>query len=144
MKLVGHLRLKNSYFSISRSISFDKIIKSNIQNFYKKLLPVDYVLKNFEEIKLEKKYSDMLKDGKLVSLSKYKNETGGTFKIKNINHNILGNVYEIKFRGIFFVLPGSFCLNDPDAALRGLANFSFKLLKSELFIKEQLKFINKA
>ena len=43
-------------------------------NFNKKLLPVDYVLKNFEKIKLEKKYSDMLKDGKVVFLSKYINE----------------------------------------------------------------------
>ena len=41
--------------------------------FYKKLLPVDYVLKNFEEIKLEKKYSDMLKDGKIVFCSKFIN-----------------------------------------------------------------------
>ncbi len=49
------VRLKNSYFCISKSISFDKIIKSNTSNFYNKLLPVDYVLKNFEEIKLEKK-----------------------------------------------------------------------------------------
>ena len=78
------VRLKNSYFCISRSISFDKIIKSNIQNFYKKLLPVDYVLKNFEEIKLEKKYSDMLKDGKLVLLSEFKNnkERDSIFLIK--------------------------------------------------------------
>ena len=68
------VRLKNSYFCDSKSISFDNIIKLNAQNFYKKLLPVDYVLKNFEEIKLEKKYSDMLKDGKVVFLSKYNNK----------------------------------------------------------------------
>ena len=68
------VRLKNSYFCISRSISFDKIVKSNIQNFYNRLLPVDYVLKNFEEIKLEKKYSDMLKDGKIVFLSEFNND----------------------------------------------------------------------
>ena len=78
------VRLKNSYFCISRSISFDKIIKSNIQNFYNKLLPVDYVLKNFEEIKLEKKYSDMLKDGKIVFLSEFNNneERDSIFLIK--------------------------------------------------------------
>ena len=74
---LGHasniVRLKNSYFCISKSISYDKIIKSNKSTFYEKLLPVDYVLKNFKEIKLEKKYSDMLKDGRLVSLSNYKN-----------------------------------------------------------------------
>ena len=78
------VRLKNSYFCVSRSISFNKIIKSNIQNFYKKLLPVDYVLKNFKEIKLEKKYSDMLKNGKIVALSEFKNneERDSIFLIK--------------------------------------------------------------
>ena len=78
------VRLKNSYFCISKSISFDKIIKYNIQGFNKKLLPVDYVLKNFEEIKLEKKYSDMLKNGKIVALSEFKNneERDSIFLIK--------------------------------------------------------------
>ena len=78
------VRLKNSYFCISRSISLDKIVKSNIQDFYNKLLPVDYVLKNFEEIKLEKKYSDMLKDGKIVFLSEFNNNEArdGIFLIK--------------------------------------------------------------
>ena len=49
-----------------------------------KLLPVDYVLKNIEEIKLEKKYSDMLKNGKIVFLSKYNNneERDKVFLIK--------------------------------------------------------------
>ena len=78
------MRLKNSYFCVSKSISYDKIIKYNTSNFYKKLLPIDYVLKNFEEIKLEKKYSDMLKDGKIVLLSEYKNneERDSIFLIK--------------------------------------------------------------
>ena len=78
------VRLKNSFFCISRSISFNKIIKSNLPNFYNKLLPVDYVLKNFKEIKLEKKYSDMLKDGKIIHLTKYKNneERDSFFLIK--------------------------------------------------------------
>jgi tRNA pseudouridine55 synthase len=85
---LGHasdiIRLKNSYFCISKSISYNKIIKSNKSNFYNKLLPVDYVLKNFEEIKLEKKYSDMLKDGKIVFLSKHNNneERDSIFLIK--------------------------------------------------------------
>ena len=41
-------------------------MKFNRSDLDNKLLPVDYVLKNIEEIKLEKKYSDMLKDGKIV------------------------------------------------------------------------------
>ena len=78
------VRLKNSYFCMSKSISFEKIIKYNTSNLYKKLLPVDYVLKNFEEIKLEKKYSDMLKDGKIVFSGNYFNngERDNFFLIK--------------------------------------------------------------
>ena len=79
------IRLKNSYFCISKSISYDKLMKSNKLNFYNKLLPVDYVLKNFAEIKLEKKYSDMLKNGKMVFLSKFNNnneERDSIFLIK--------------------------------------------------------------
>ena len=29
-------------------------------------------------------------------MKKHKNEIGGKFKLKNINHNILGNIYEVK------------------------------------------------
>jgi len=38
-------------------------------------------------------------------------------------------------RGIFLVSSGSFCLNEPDAAFLGFANFLFKLLKSLFWIK---------
>ena len=78
------VRLKNSYFCISKAISYDKIMQSNKSNFYNKLLPVDYVLRNLEEIKLEKKYSDMLKNGKMVFLSSYNNneERDSIFLIK--------------------------------------------------------------
>ena len=61
-------------------------MQSNTSNFYNKLLPVDYVLKNFKEIKLEKKYSDKLKDGKIVYLSNYnKEESNNMFLIKCIS-----------------------------------------------------------
>ena len=40
------------------------------------------------------------------------------------------NVYAINLRGIFFVSRESFCLNEPDAAFLGFANFSFKFSKS--------------
>ena len=59
-------------------------MKCNKLNFCNKLLPIDYVLKNIEEIKLEKKYSDMLKDGKIIFMSKYNNseERDSYFLIK--------------------------------------------------------------
>ena len=65
------VRLKNSYFCVSSSTKFEKIMEFDKSVLYNKLLPVDYVLKNIEEIKLEKKYSDMLKDGKMIFLSNY-------------------------------------------------------------------------
>ena len=78
------VRLKNSYFCVSNSVNYDKVITFEKSNFYNKLFPVDYVLKNIEEIKLEKKYSDMLKSGKIVFLSKYNNneERDKVFLIK--------------------------------------------------------------
>ena len=39
------------------------------------------------------------------------------------------------FKGIILVSSGFFCLNDPDAAFLGFANFSFKVLKSLFCIK---------
>ena len=78
------VRLKNSYFSISNSINYEKLIDINITDLQNKLLPIDYVLKNMEEIKLEKKYSDMLKEGKIIFVSKYNNkEKKALFLIKN-------------------------------------------------------------
>ena len=65
------IRLKNSFFCISNSTKFEKIMNFDKSVFYNKLLPVDYVLKNIEEIKLEKKYSEMLKDGKIIFISRY-------------------------------------------------------------------------
>ena len=41
----------------------------------------------------------------------------------------------MKFKGIFDVIFGSFCLKDPEAAFLGLANLSFILLKSLFLIK---------
>ena len=79
------VRLKNSYFNISNSINYEKLIHVNTAGLQNKLLPIDYVLKNIEEIKLEKKYSDMLKDGKKVYMSKYNSikEKDALFLIKN-------------------------------------------------------------
>ena len=39
-------------------------------------------------------------------------------------------MYAINFSGILAVIIGSFCLNDPDAAFLGFANFSLIFLKS--------------
>ena len=44
------------------------------------------------------------------------------------------NVYAINFKGIFFVSIESFCLNEPDAAFLGFANFAFNFLKSFFLI----------
>ena len=44
-------------------------------------------------------------------------------------------VYAINFRGIFLVSIGFFCLNEPEAALRGFANLFEIFLKSLFLIK---------
>ncbi len=89
LNTLGHasdiVRLKNSYFNISDSINYERLIDISIVDLQNKLLPIDYVLKNIEEIKLEKKYSDMLKDGKVVFMNKHYNniEKDSLFLIKN-------------------------------------------------------------
>ena len=78
-------RLKNSHFTDSCSISYKDLININSSDLNSLMLPIDFALKNIEEIKLEKKYSDMLKDGKLVFMDEYNNEEIGDafFLIKN-------------------------------------------------------------
>ena len=53
--------------------SFKKVISSSLKSFNKLLLPVDFVLKNYPNITIEKKYSDMLKVGKMIYIDNYKN-----------------------------------------------------------------------
>ena len=79
------IRLENSHFDISNAIKFEKLMQLNEKDLKSILLPIDFVLSNIGEIKLEKKYSDMLKDGKVVLMNKYNNEdfNNNFFKIKN-------------------------------------------------------------
>ena len=74
---------------ISNSIKYDKIMQFNKLILCKSLLPVDYVLKNIEEIKIEKKYSEMLKDGKIVFISKYNNEERDNFFLIKSNSELV-------------------------------------------------------
>ena len=83
------VRLENSYFCISNSIKYDKIMKFNKLILCKSLLPVDYVLKNIEEIKIEKKYSEMLKDGKIVFISEHNNEERDNFFLIKSNSELV-------------------------------------------------------
>ena len=45
------------------------------------ILPLDFPLNNYPEIKIEKKYSDMLKDGKMIYFNQYqyKGDVEGKF-----------------------------------------------------------------
>lgn len=67
------IRKENSFFTSEKSYSFKKVISSSLKSFNKLLLPVDFVLKNYPNITIEKKYSDMLKVGKMIYIDNYKN-----------------------------------------------------------------------
>ena len=67
------VRLKNSYFTKSNSLNYNSIKNINKNQLDSLILPTEYALKNYKEIKLEKKYSDMIKDGKIVFMDKYNN-----------------------------------------------------------------------
>ncbi len=79
------IRLKNSYFTIINAINFQEIINMNKIALNDIMLPVDFALKNIQEIKLEKEYADMLKNGKLVFMKRYntKKIENAYFLIKN-------------------------------------------------------------
>ena len=76
------VRNKNSFFLSDNAIFINKILNTNKDNLIKLVLPVDYALKNYTQINVEKKYSKMIKDGRIISLENLK-------KVNNTNSLIL-------------------------------------------------------
>ncbi len=66
------VRKENSFFNIDNSNKLQSILKADFQNFIRLLLPVDFAIKNYPKIEIEKKYSDMIKHGKVIYVNKYK------------------------------------------------------------------------
>lgn len=70
MGTYGHtakiIRIEDCFFKISDAIGLEKIKKVKKSELKNYLYPVDYVLNNLKNFEVEKKYSDLLKDGKIV------------------------------------------------------------------------------
>ncbi|MAI02441.1 MAG: tRNA pseudouridine(55) synthase TruB [Rickettsiales bacterium] len=66
------IREENSFFTTQNSINLNDILDADINDLNKFLLPVDFAIKNYPSINLEKKYSDILKAGNVVYIKRYK------------------------------------------------------------------------
>lgn len=78
------VRIESGRFSDKTAIKLEKLLDSSLEELNKFILPLDYPLDNYPEIKIEKKYSDMLKDGKMVSFNQNKEDVGDkVFLIKS-------------------------------------------------------------
>ena len=64
------------------AIFINKILNTKKDNLIKLVLPVDYALKNYTQINVEKKYSKMIKDGRIINVENLK-------KVNNTNNLIL-------------------------------------------------------
>ncbi|MBF95943.1 MAG: tRNA pseudouridine synthase B [Alphaproteobacteria bacterium MarineAlpha9_Bin4] len=62
------IRTADNVFNIENSITLKKILALDIKDMYEKLLPVECVLSHAKSIILEKKYSEMLKNGMILNL----------------------------------------------------------------------------
>ena len=76
------VRNKNSFFLSDNAIFINKILNTKKDNLIKLVLPVDYALKNYTQINVEKKYSKMIKDGRIINVENLK-------KVNNTNSLIL-------------------------------------------------------
>ena len=68
-------RIRDNFFTLGSAVCSKDIFKLNKEQLFRKLKPVSYVLKNFNEYEIEKKYADKLKSGKVIYLDYLKNET---------------------------------------------------------------------
>ena len=81
------VRNKNSFFLSSNAIYIDEVLNINKNDLIKYMFPIDYALKNLTKINVEKKYSKMIKDGKIIYLEEFKkvNNTQTLILIKSEN-----------------------------------------------------------
>ncbi len=60
------VRIKDSFFNIGKAIDYENLLKMNNEHMNKILYPVEFVLKNFQALELEKKYLESIKNGKVT------------------------------------------------------------------------------
>ena len=62
------IRTEDNIFKIENSITLKNILKLNLIDLHKKFMPIECVLNETKTIILEKKYSEMLKNGMMLNL----------------------------------------------------------------------------
>ena len=82
------IRTQDHLFKIENSITLKNILKFDLSDIRKKLMPIEFVLNEAKTIILEKKYSDMLKNGMIINHNLVDNEVSNENKlilVKNEN-----------------------------------------------------------
>ena len=72
-------KIESGSFSSKKAIKLERLLNCNLEELGKLILPLDFPLNDYPEIKIEKKYSDMLKDGKIIYFNQYKGDVEGKF-----------------------------------------------------------------
>ena len=76
---VDIVRIQSGRFSSKKAIKLESLLGCSLEELSKLILPLDFPLNDYPEIKIEKKYSDMLKDGKVVYFNQYRGDFEGKF-----------------------------------------------------------------
>lgn len=76
---VDIVRIENGRFSNKKAIKLERLLDCSLEELDKLILPLDFPLNDYPEIIIEKKYSDMIKDGKMVYFNQYKGDVRGKF-----------------------------------------------------------------
>ena len=81
------IRTENNAFNIKNSISLDSILNLSVEDIKKKVLPIEFVLSDTRIIILEKKYSEMLKNGMIVNSKLLNNKLTSKNKLILVKDN---------------------------------------------------------
>ena len=60
------MRVEDSFFNINKAFDLEMLMSIDKNQLKRILSPVDYVLKNFKEIELDRKYLDSIQNGKIT------------------------------------------------------------------------------
>ena len=79
-------RTQDNFFKIDNSLELDTILNYNKNSFNKNILPLDFVLKDFIVIEIEKKYLGELQTGKTIFIESFQNKNYGHEQSVLIKH----------------------------------------------------------
>ena len=81
------IRTEDNIFKTKNSIPLESILKFNCKKILQKLMPIECVLDKIKIINLEKKYSDMLKNGMVIKLKFINDEKNNENKLVLVKNN---------------------------------------------------------